>query len=446
MSLKSSISGIRGIIGQSLTPQIVLDYVSAFSSILPTGPILIGRDSRPSGDMLLKLVTSVLNALGRDVVDLGIIPTPVVLYGVNQGHYSGGIVITASHNPSEWNALKLINEKGKFLSPEQFGQLNSSLEKKQYQYVEYKQLGEYDTNDQIAEDHIKTIVEFIDHDKIIQQKYRIAVDTVNGAGGTQVIRLLKKLNCKIVPLNIEETGIFSHPPEPTPANLEELSGLIKECQADVGFALDPDGDRLVLADENGEILSEEYTLALVVKHYLEYYRKSGVVINTSSSRLTETVAKQKQVQFWRVPTGEIHVTEKLEETDSLIGGEGNGGIIVPEINKCRDALVGIALILEYLAVTQKKLSDLKKELPEYTFLKEKVNINKLNYESIEKKILFEFNQEQVDKQDGIRIDLPDAWILVRKSNTEPIIRIFVEAENSDRAQQLMTNCKKTIES
>lgn len=446
MTLKTSISGVRGIIGDSLSPQVLVNYTSAFSSILKKGDILIGMDSRPSGSMINHLIHGVLNASGRNVVDLGIIPTPVVLFGVANGDFAGGIVITASHNPAEWNALKFVNSKGKFLSPDEYKKLMEVYEKNHYEYCGYKKIGQNYKNENIPDAHIEKIIKFIRLDLIKSSNFKVAVDTVNGAGGPHVIKFLKNLGCEIFSINCEPTGEFSHPPEPTPVNLVEFSKFVKKKKVDIGFAIDPDGDRLVVADESGNILLEELTLALCVKHFLKNYNKSNIVINTSTSRIIEDIAEDFNCKVYRVPTGEINVTEKIEEINAGIGGEGNGGVILPELNKCRDSFVGIALILEMLSIEKIPVSKIVKEFPEYVFLKEKmpyynnsdISKNKIN------KIKLIFSGQNIDIQDGIRVDFKDKWVLLRKSNTEPIIRIFAEAKNNNDARALINKIKEII--
>ena len=437
MSLKASISGIRGIVGESLTPQILSDYLSAFSKILPKGAILIGRDSRVTGEMILKLTKSIMNFCGRDVVDIGIIPTPVVLFGVNRGDYAGGIIITASHNPVEWNALKFVNDRGKFLSPKEFESLSSYYNNKDFEYCRYDEIGDSSHDKTVIKNHIDTVVNAVDYKKIESKKIKVALDTVNGAGGEHTITLLERFGCEVISINTEPTGYFSHPPEPTPKNLTQLSELIKKEGADIGFALDPDGDRLVLADNKGNILSEELTLALSIKQFLKYHKKTDIVVNLSSSRINEDIANKFECDIYYEPTGEINVTEKMEQVGALIGGEGNGGVISLSINKCRDASVGIAYILEALALEDRPIDILADELPKYSLLKEKYQKIDINIEDIEKKLRNIYMGARIDNRDGIRIDFDKKWVLIRKSNTEPILRIFAEAQIESEAKTLI---------
>lgn len=442
--LKASISGIRGIVGSSLTPRVLIDYVSAFSRIIPEGPVLIGRDSRPTGEAIGQLVKSALQLNGRDIVDIGIIPTPVVLYGTSQGPYAGGIVITASHNPLEWNALKLINEKGKFISPAEFAELSGVYNSGSFSFASHDKVGTGSLNNTIPFNQLEKIVSFVDKEKIRQRQFRTALDTVNGAGGSHTKKLLEMLGCRVTGINLEETGLFAHPPEPKPAHLTQLSKLCKSGSVDIGFALDPDGDRLVVADAEGTILSEEYTLALCLEHFLTKYGKSDVVINTSTSRIIEDIAERLGVKVHRVPTGEIHVTEKMEQIGSRIGGEGNGGIIVPELNKCRDASAGIALILDYLASTGKTLTELTGTIPQYFFIKNQIPASDINFEDLQKSLENRFSTAGFDTRDGIRITFDKKWLLIRKSNTEPIIRISAEAQTEKEAEALIMEVQEAV--
>lgn len=444
MTLKASISGVRGIVGSGLIPPVIVDYISAFCSMLKKeGDVLVGRDSRTSGVMISNLVKSTIIACGRNVVDIGIAPTPVVLFGVNNRKFAGGVVITASHNTKEWNALKFINEKGKFLSPEEFKQLQERYEQKKFKFASFDALGKESNDNEILQSHIEKIVNFIDVERIKLANFRVIVDSVNGAGGPHSIKLLKRLGCDVICINEEPNGAFPHNPEPRPENLEELSQAVKDYKADIGFALDPDADRLVVVDENGNILSEELTLAFAISHYLENYnKKTNVVINLSTSRIIEDIANKYGTSVIRVPTGEINVTEKMEEIGAKIGGEGNGGVILPEVNKGRDAFVGMALILEYLAIKGMNVSEIVKYFPKYVLLKDKISSKMIKYANILENLLIEFKNERINTDDGVRIDFDDKWVLFRKSNTEPIIRIFAESKSEKEAIALINRIKK----
>jgi phosphomannomutase len=441
MSLKASISGIRGIVGESLTPDVIVKYVSAYSQMMPAGPILLGRDSRPSGDVLCNFVAYLLNCLGREVIEIGIVPTPTVLFCVKEKGYAGGIVITASHNPIEWNALKLVNSKGKFLSPAEFAKLSELVEQGKFDYAVWDKLGKSEKMHDMALLHLEKVLNFVDVEKIKAKNFKVVIDTVNGAGGPIGAKLLRTLGCEVIEINTETTGYFAHPPEPTPVNLTQLSEKMKECSADVGFALDPDADRLVLAGSDGEILSEEYTLALCADHYLSSKEKTDLVINLSSSRLCDDVAAKHGVKVLRVPTGEIHVTESLEQTGAKLGGEGNGGVILPQINKCRDTLVGMALILEYLANNGKKIEDCAKEIGNYSFIKTKFQVTDIDLTKTEALLKEKFPDGKLNNSDGLRLDFDDSWVLIRKSNTEPIVRVFAEAKSEQRALELIESVR-----
>ena len=309
----------------------IVESILAFSKILPSGEILIGRDARTSGEAITNLVKGTLNLIGRNVVDLGIVTTPVVLFGVNEYKFAGGIIITASHNGEEWNALKLVNSDGKFISPSEFENFLLESYVKEYDYATYNKIGKNSFSHTIVNDHREKIINFIDNKLVRSKNIKVALDTINGGGCFIANDFLKALGCDVISINSEPTGFFNHPPEPTPKNLYDLSNLVKSSKADVGFALDPDGDRLVISDENGNILSEELTLALSINHYLSTYNKSDVVINLSTSSVVEDIAKEFGVKLFRAKTGEINVTEKMESVGSEIGGEGNGGVITTNL-------------------------------------------------------------------------------------------------------------------
>ncbi len=438
MSLKASISGIRGVVGDSLTPDVLLKYISGFTKIVGKGDILIGRDSRPSGRAIVEFVKSTLRLLGRNVSDVGIVPTPAVLFGVNRFGFAGGIVVTASHNPSQWNALKLVNGEGKFFSPDQFAKLTAILNDKP-EYADHNNIGFEKSPPPLSDEHYKAIADFVDKDMIRRSRFKVALDGVNGGAGVFVENFLKELGCSVNGIYIDPTGIFPHPPEPLPENLSDLSAEVKKSGASVGFALDPDGDRLVIVDESGLVLSEELTIAIASERYLDKYGVSNIVLNLSSSIVCNYIAGKHGVKVDRVPTGEIFVTEALESLKAGIGGEGNGGVIVPAINKCRDSLVGIALILDYMADTGLKISEIVNKYPKYTLIKKKFDIkSNFDIKKISSGLKALFKDGKVDDRDGIRVDFDDnKWVLIRASNTEPIVRLFAEAVNGEDALKLI---------
>jgi len=455
MSLKASISGIRGIVGETLTVPVITKYVLSFCTMLGKGKIVIGRDSRISGKIISKLVKSIINCVSRDVIDLGIVPTPFLLYVVSKNsEFAGGIVITASHNPEEWNALKFVDSSGKFLNSSQFEKLSDLYNNEKFNYATYDKLGSSYKDKKLASSNIDNIINFIGNDLIKKKDFSVGFDTVNGACGNWVEKFLKKIGIKkIESINIKPTGKFAHNPEPTPENLNDLSLLVKNKKLDIGFALDPDGDRLVISDENGNILSEEMTLAICVEYYLTYHKKSDVVINLSTSRMVEDIAKRFERKVIRAKTGEINVTETMEAGGELIGGEGNGGIIAMEINKCRDAFVGMGFILDYMARSNKSIYELSKEIPKYYLIKEKIKVKESDKEfdidicidRIKKEFENEYKNVKTDLRDGFRFDFPNgSWLLIRKSNTEPIVRIFAEAKTEIEARNLINSVLFTI--
>lgn len=433
--LKVSVSGIRGIWGDSLTLDSLAMYTRSFGSyLLSRGgkKVLMGRDARTTGAMISAYTASVLNAMGIDVDDCGIVPTPTVLFGVRETPYDGGIIITASHNPAEWNALKFVKKGGVFTGEKDVEEIKKGLGVKTAE-ASYDKIGKYRMVTAVSEKHVAKIVKKVQAKKIRDRKFRVVLDPVNSAGSAITQDLLKKLGCRTVVVNGEMNGKFGRGTEPTPANLTHLGAVIRKNRAAAGFAQDPDADRLVLVDETGRVLSEEWTLALAVESVLSK-KKGPVVTNVSTSRVDETIAKKYGCSHYLTKVGEANVSEGIDRHRALIGGEGNGGVIYPEINQARDSLVGIALVLELMARTGKKLSELADGLPKFAMLKTKVDFSgDLNqvYGSIRKA----YPSARADEQDGLRLDWEEnglpVWVHVRPSNTEPVVRIIGEA--GDRA-------------
>jgi len=440
-----SVSGIRGIVGKSFTPEIVLHYSSAFGIMSNRGKIVVGRDTRGSGEMLEKAVFCGLMSVGCNVINLGICPTPTVQFMVEKQKTNGGIAITASHNPIEWNALKFIGRDGLILDEKEWERLDNIYEKKRIGYVNWKNVGSIIDYDSAIEEHIEKILDlpYISRDKIAQRKFKVVVDCVNGAGGKIIPYLLQKLGCSVYPLNCEQSGIFPHGPEPLPENLTELCEKVKLYGADIGFAVDPDGDRLAIVDENGVPLGEEYTLVLAAKYILEK-KKGDVVINESTSRAVDDVASEFGVSVKRVKVGEIYVAQKMRELGSPIGGEGNGGVILPEVHLGRDAMVGISIIIQMLAEYDTSVGKLKKELPEYYIVKRKIQLSDNVYNKFIKKLISENLKEDVSLIDGLKINKKDWWIHIRKSRTEPEVRIICEAKSKKKVEDIYKGVEKII--
>jgi len=440
-----SVSGIRGIVGKSITPEIVLRYSSAFGMMSNRGKIVVGRDTRASGEMLEKAVFSGLMSVGCNVINLGICPSPTVQFMVEKQKTNGGISITASHNPIEWNALKFIGRDGLFLDEKEWEKLDSIYEEKRIGYVDWKNVGRVVDYDSAIEEHIEKILDlpYLSPDRIAQRKFQVAVDCVNGAGWKIVPYLLQKLGCSVYPLNCDKSGIFPHDPEPLAENLSELCEKVKLYGADIGFAVDPDGDRLAVVDEDGVPLGEDYTLVLAVKYILEK-KKGDVVVNETTSRGVDDVASEFGVRVERTKVGEIYVAQKMRELGSPIGGEGNGGVILPEVHLGRDAMVGISIIIQMLAEYNTSIVKLREELPEYYMVKRKIQLSDDVYNKFIKKLRRENSKEELSLIDGLKINKKDWWIHIRKSRTEPAVRVVCEAKSKKKVEKIYKGIGKII--
>lgn len=439
MALIKSISGIRGTIGgnvgENLTPIDIVKFTSAFVSLTKqknTNPLtfIVGRDARISGEMVNQLVCATLQSMGVHVIDLGLSTTPTVEMAVIQQKADGGIILTASHNPMQWNALKLLNEKGEFISGEEGKKLLQLAEQEGFVYSSVKELGTYTTYDKAIDDHIDTILklDLVDAKAIRNAHFSVVIDAVNSTGGIALPKLLDKLGVKNVHvLYGVPNGIFPHNPEPLPEHLTEIAEVMRKGDFHVGFVVDPDVDRLALVMENGEMFGEEYTLVAVADYVLQH-QKGNTVSNLSSSRALRDISEKYGVTYQAAAVGEVNVVEKMKEINAVIGGEGNGGIILPELHYGRDALVGIALFLTYMAKTKRSCSEIRSTYPEYYISKNKIELSPdMDIPSILKGIAEKYNQHQVNNIDGVKIDFPDNWVHLRASNTEPIIRIYAEA-------------------
>ncbi|MCR4418314.1 MAG: phosphoglucosamine mutase [Ignavibacteria bacterium] len=444
-TLIKSISGIRGIVGDGIDPQNLVRFSAAFAKFCNFGKIVVGRDSRISGEAFSRIVTGTLMASGCDVIDIGIVPTPTVQIYVEELKASGGIVLSASHNPNEWNALKLLNSEGTFLNP---GQAKKFLEIEESYNPEFKKwdkFGKYYFIEKAYQLHIEKILnlDIINVDLIRSKKFKVLVDCVNGAGVKVVPELLEQLGCEITKINCEETGIFPRNPEPVPENLIETIKAAKAGNFDLTIIVDPDVDRLVLLQENGEPFIEEYTVVLATDFVLNK-NKGNVCVNLSTTKAVEDVAKKYDCNVYRTPVGEINVVEGMKKYNAVIGGEGSGGVIYPAFHYGRDALVGIVFTLQYLAEKNKKLSEIKNELPSYFILKDKFQTEGIATENLIEKFKAHFAKHKINEDDGLRIDFEDHWIHLRKSNTEPIIRLIVEARSQKLAKELMDNYKNLL--
>ena len=411
-TLKTSISGIRGIIGDGLDIRTVVDYTSAFAGLFPKkAKILVARDTRLTGESIVNAVISTLTASGINVIDIGITPTPTALYMVEKLKLHGGIMVSASHNPIEWNALKLIGKGGKFLDEKSVIELNKLYDKKSSRFVKALETGTYQKIDDAIEQHIKRIVRFIDIDKIKKRNFKVACDYVNGTGLFATPKLLKVLGVKEISINKEWTGKFSHIAEPSANSMKSLSELVKKNKVDIGFTQDPDADRLAIVLNDGTIVSEEYTLALCAK-YLWSVGKGNAAVNLSTSRMIDDLAKEKGYSVDRTKIGE---------------------------SPGRDSLLGIALILELMAKENKTIKEIIEEIPKYEIVKEKLEVAKIDENSFLKNIKLKYPKSKITSIDGIKIDLENGWLHVRSSNTEPIVRIIAEAKSKKEAKEFIKN-------
>ena len=457
MSLIKSISGIRGTIGgpsgEGLTPLDVVKFTSAYATFIRrnttqnSNVIVVGRDARISGRMVLELVTGTLMGMGFDVVNIGLATTPTTEMAVVWEKACGGIIITASHNPKQWNALKLLNDKGEFLTDEQGKEVLRIAEAEEFDYAEVDCLGREQKNYTYLRRHIDAVkdLELVDVDAIANANFTVAVDAVNSVGGVAIPKLLESLGVKnVVKLFCDPTGNFGHTPEPIPENLTAVSDYMKQGKADVAFVVDPDVDRLAIIMENGEFFVEEYTLVAVADYVLQH-TPGATVSNLSSSRALRDVTLKHGCQYTAAAVGEVNVTTEMRRTSAVIGGEGNGGVIYPALHYGRDALVGVALFLTLLAKSGMKVSELKKTYPQYAIAKTKLELKpEMDVDAILKAVEHHYHGENITTIDGVKIDFADGWVHLRKSNTEPIIRIYSEAHTMAEAEQLGEAVKQIV--
>ena len=455
MTLIKSISGIRGTIGgevsESLTPIDIVKFTAAYSEWLKQQKpgkkckVAVGRDARISGEMVSNIVIGTLMGCGVDVINLGLATTPTVEMAVTGLDADGGLILTASHNPRQWNALKLLNSKGEFLSDEHGKKVLSIAEKGSFNFPEVDSIGNLIEEYSYIDEHIKKIldIDLVDKKAIAKAKFKVVIDCVNSVGGIALPRLLHTLGVKdIVELYTDPTGEFPHNPEPLPEHLHEISKVMVEQKADVGFVVDPDVDRLAIVNEDGSMFGEEYTLVAVADYVLSL-KKGNTVSNLSSTVALRDVTKSYKGEYFASAVGEVNVVTKMKAVNAVIGGEGNGGVILPELHYGRDSLVGIALFLSHLAKSGKKCSALRKTYPDYFISKNKIELKAgINPDAILEKLTIEFKNYPINKEDGLRIDFEEGWVHMRKSNTEPIIRIYSESKSFEKADNM---AKKMIE-
>ena len=440
--LKISISGIRGIVGESLTPQLIIKFAEAFSTYIGGGKIAVGTDTRPSAEMVKNSVFAGLLSCGASPLDLGILPIPSLQIYTKEKNLDGAISITASHNPVEWNALKLIRKGGHYLYPYEAEELLDVYYQGRFQRVASPD--KIEREEDPFSIHQDKIVGLIDTKLIRQKKIRVVVDPCGGAASPFVQDFLEALGAEVICVNCGLTEGFPRNPEPTPENLSVLCEAVKEHQADVGFAQDADADRLAAVDETGVPIGEEYTLALAVDYYLQRKKKSPVVVNLSTSRVIEDITKKAGVELFRSVVGEINVARMMEDKGAKIGGEGNGGVMIADIHTCRDSFAGMSYLLEYMAYSGKKISELRGELPDYFMIKHKVKASFREVRMILNKLGQKFSQGNIQTLDGLRVDYPDFWLHVRPSNTEPVVRIQVEGKSEESAKKVFEQILEEI--
>lgn len=449
MTLIKSISGIRGTIGgrvgENLTPVDIVRFTAAYAEWLKQRNngkrygVAVGRDARISGEMVNNLVIGTLMGCGIDVLNLGLATTPTVEMAVIHEKTDGGIILTASHNPRQWNALKLLNEKGEFLSDTDGRMVLEIARSENFSFTDVEKLGAIHDEYSFVNEHIEQIIKlkYVDVDAISNANFKVAIDCVNSVGGIALPRLLKALGVKnIVELYTDPTGDFPHNPEPLPEHLTEISKVIQEQKADVGFVVDPDVDRLAIINEDGSMFGEEYTLVACADYVLSQ-NPGNTVSNLSSTVALRDITHKYGKEYFASAVGEVNVVTKMKEVNAIIGGEGNGGVILPELHYGRDALVGIALFLSHLAKSRMKCTELRRQYPSYFISKNKIELKQgLNPDAVLERLMSKFSNEQINTIDGLRIDFAEGWVHMRKSNTEPIIRIYAEAKSPSKANEL----------
>ena len=456
MTLISSISGIRGTVNgpntKNLTPIDVVQYTSAYGTWINKKnqnkgkTIVLGRDGRISGSVLLELVKSTLISMGINIIDIGLSTTPTTQIIVQKKKAEGGIILTASHNPKNWNALKLFNSKGEFLIGEEAEEIFRIVEEGKYEFMkedDYGKIHESFNSFQIHIDEVKNL-KLVNCEKIINKKFKVVVDGINSSGGVIVPELLKQLGCSVIEINCEPDGNFAHNPEPLDKNLSQLKNTVKEEKADLGIALDPDVDRLVFVCENGLLFGEENTI-VACSDYVLSKTKGSTVSNMSSSMSLELISKKHGCDYHSSKVGEINVVEKMKEVNAIIGGEGNGGVIYPESHYGRDALVGIVLFLSHLSELNIKTSELLDIYPKFFMIKDKINLNEnFDFDQLKNNMKEFYKEQDIDLRDGVKIKFDESWLHIRKSNTEPIIRIYTEAKSQLKCNEIIEDFKNLI--
>lgn len=434
-SLMISVSGVRGIVGESLIPEIAARFSAAFARFTEKGTVAVGSDTRTSSQMLKHAVFSGLLSGGSEIIDVGVCPTPSIQLMVEKLEVRGGIAITGSHNPAEWNALKFMRSDGLFLYPEEGKVLLRIYEKERIERVQWDEIKKIRENKSAIENHLDRALQIVDRERIKSKKFKVVLDACNGAGALISPELLRQLGCEVVELNCGPHGMFAHSPEPVASNLYQLSKLVSSEKADVGFAHDTDADRVAIVTEKGKILPEDYSLLLATKFTLSR-RKGLVVTNLSTTQALDEVAAEFDCPVERTKIGDVHVSRCMKERNAVIGGEGNGGVIIPQVHYGRDGIAAIALLLEYLAEANESISKLASQLPEYHMIKGKLESARQDFPLLEARLREEFKEAEFSFLDGIKVILNKGWMHIRLSGTEPVIRIITEAKTKREAENL----------
>jgi phosphomannomutase len=430
-----SVSGLRGIIGTSLTPVVASRYAAAFATLAPQGPILITRDSRPSGAMLAQTLEATLQACGRDTIQVGIVATPTTGVLVRHLHAAGAMIITASHNPSQYNGLKLVSAEGRVIPAGPGREVLERYRAGEFAWAAHDRLGQARCCPDPHAAHLQAVLATVDVERISEARFKVLLDSNRGAGSVLGKRLLEALGCQVTQLGATPDGQFEHQPEPTAENLAGVLDAVRQAGADVGFCQDPDADRLAVIDASGRYLGEEYTLAMCVDHVLRH-RRGPVVANCSSSRMTEDLAGMYNVGYARSAVGEANVVDAMLASGAVFGGEGNGGPIDPRVGYIRDSFVGMALLLDAMAARRATIAQLADELPRYAIHKTKMSLPADRVPAAVEALIRRFPEAKLDRLDGLRLDFPTGWLLVRPSNTEPIVRAVAEAVSMEEAERL----------
>ncbi len=446
-ALKVGVSGVRGIVGKSFSPQVATEFAQAFGTFVGRGPVVIGRDTRTTGTMVENAVIAGLQSVGCQPILAGVVPTPTVLILTKKLKARGGIAITASHNPAQWNALKFVGDNALFLNELRAEELINIYHGQEFGLVCESEIPEVTRIENPMGPHYEKIADYINLKKIRDKKYKVAIDCCNGVGAVHSISFLREhLGCEVVSVFDEPTGAFEREPEPTPESLTTLCEAVKNNHCDIGFAQDPDGDRLAIVDENGKPLGEDFTLTLGIQQVLDAHSKGPVAVNLSSGKTVDYVTEQVGEKVTRTKIGEINVSETMLEIGAVAGGESNGGLIIPAVHPCRDSYVSMAIILEMLTDSGKSISELKAEIPKYHIIKDKIKVSNDASLKILRAVRQHYKNEKLNLLDGVHIDFGDSWIHARRSNTEPVIRIMAEAPTQQKAEELAKELEAIVTS